>query len=135
MKTDFDQSVGKINVIPQDIGRVVLNLITNAFYAVNERRKRESGKYEPTVSVSTAKTDHNIQITVQDNGDGIPKNIVHKVFQPFFTTKPAGEGTGLGLSMSYDIVRAHGGVLNVETEEKVGTKLIVQLPNSNLNFT
>jgi signal transduction histidine kinase len=120
-KTDFDNSVGKINIIPQDIGRVVLNLINNAFYAVDEKKKHTStgsvqNGYEPTVSVSTKKNNGKVEISVRDNGNGIPQKVLDKIFQPFFTTKPTGQGTGLGLSLSYDIVKAHGGELKVETK-------------------
>ena len=128
MKTDFDKSIGKIKIIPQDIGRVILNLITNAFYAVNEKSKQGIADYEPTVSVVTKKVNHQVEIRVTDNGNGIPANIVDKIFQPFFTTKPTGQGTGLGLSLSYDIVKAHGGELKVETKEGMGTEFIIQLP-------
>jgi len=121
MKTDFDESIGNINIIPQDIGRVILNLITNAFYAVTEKKKKLLTGYEPTVSVSTKRQGDRVLISVKDNGDGIPQKVLDKIFQPFFTTKPTGEGTGLGLSMSYDIVRAHGGELKVETKEGEGT--------------
>lgn len=127
MKTDFDSNLGKVEVIPQDLGRVILNLITNAFYAVTEKKAQETKnastvKYEPTVTVSTRKVGHTVEIRVSDNGNGIPQHIVDKIFQPFFTTKPAGQGTGLGLSMSYDIVtKAHGGELKVETNEGQGT--------------
>ena len=132
MKTDFDASIEKINIIPQDIGRVVLNLLTNAFYAVGERLRQAQGDtgYEPTVSVSTKKVDGMVEISVTDNGNGIPQRVLDKIFQPFFTTKPTGQGTGLGLSLSYDIVKAHGGELKVETKEKVGTTFIIQIPNS-----
>jgi len=116
MKTDFDESIGNINIISQDIGRVILNLITNAFYAVNEKAKQNSAGYEPTVSVFTKKEGNKILIAVKDNGNGIPQRILDKIFQPFFTTKPTGQGTGLGLSLSYDIVKAHGGELKVETK-------------------
>jgi signal transduction histidine kinase len=128
MKTDFDESIGKIDIIPQDIARVVLNLITNAFYAVNEKSKQGIADYEPTVSVVTKKVNHQVEIRVTDKGNGIPANIVDKIFQPFFTTKPTGQGTGLGLSLSYDIVKAHGGELKVETKEGMGTEFIIQLP-------
>ncbi|MCA6498570.1 MAG: tetratricopeptide repeat protein [Chitinophagaceae bacterium] len=128
MKTDFDESIGKINIIPQDIGRVVLNLITNAFYAVNEKSKQGIADYEPTVSVVTKKVNHQVEIRVTDNGNGIPANIVDKIFQPFFTTKPTGQGTGLGLSLSYDIVKAHVGEITVESKEGMGTEFIIQLP-------
>jgi signal transduction histidine kinase len=120
-KTDFDSSIQKIDVVPQDLGRVILNLINNAFYAVNERKKLNEPGYEPTVIVSTSGIDNGVEIKVKDNGKGIPKNIVDKIFQPFFTTKPTGQGTGLGLSLSYDIVKAHGAELKVETKEGEGT--------------
>jgi signal transduction histidine kinase len=147
--TDFDDGIGMINIIPQDMGRVILNLITNAFYACAERlvlsavevsrsatndRKNasEDKDYKPTVSVSTKKLKDQIIVSVRDNGKGIPKHIVEKIFQPFFTTKPAGQGTGLGLSMSYDIVtKGHGGELKVETEENAGTTFIIQIPYNN----
>ena len=128
MKTDFDESIGKINIIPQDIGRVLLNLYNNAFYAVSEKKKQQPEEYEPTISVTTKKTDNKISISVVDNGSGIPQNIVDKIFQPFFTTKPTGQGTGLGLSLSYDIVKAHGGEIKVETKEGEGSEFIIQLP-------
>ncbi len=128
LKTDFDESIGNINVIPQDIGRVILNLINNAFYAVDEENKSGVENYEPTVSVSTKKVGDNILISVKDNGKGIPQKIVDKIFQPFFTTKPTGQGTGLGLSLSYDIVKAHGGEIKVETKERDGTEFTILLP-------
>ncbi len=129
MKTDFDSSLGKVNVVSQDIGRVVLNLISNAFYAVTERKKLNQPDYEPTVWVSTKKVNGKIQISVKDNGIGIPQKILDKIFQPFFTTKPAGEGTGLGLSLAYDIVtKGHGGELKVETREGEGSTFIIQIP-------
>jgi two-component system, NtrC family, sensor kinase len=133
MKTDFDSSIGKINIIPQDIGRVVLNLINNAFYAVDEKKKHTSAGsvqnvYEPTVSVSTKKINDMVEIKVKDNANGIPQKVLDKIFQPFFTTKPTGQGTGLGLSMSYDIVKAHGGELKVETKEGEGSAFIISLP-------
>ena len=133
MKTDFDESIGNINIIPQDIGRVILNLITNAFYAVDERKKQRTSEglttgFEPMVSISTKKTNGKIEISVADNGIGIPEKIKEKIFQPFFTTKPTGQGTGLGLSLSYDIVKAHGGDLKVETVEGQGSEFIIQLP-------
>jgi two-component system NtrC family sensor kinase len=142
MKTDFDETIGNINIIPQDMGRVILNLITNAFYVVNERSKAEGvghkeenelnpiPAYEPTVSVSTKKVDNKIEIKVTDNGNGIPPKILDKIFQPFFTTKPTGQGTGLGLSLSYDIVKAHGGELKVETKENEGSTFIIQIPTN-----
>jgi len=118
----------KISVVQQDIGRVILNLITNAFYAVNERKKQENGQYEPYVFVKTEQSDHLITISVKDNGLGIPESIKEKIFQPFFTTKPTGQGTGLGLSLAYDIVKAHGGNLKLETKVNEGTEFIIQLP-------
>jgi signal transduction histidine kinase len=143
MKTDFDESVGKINVVPQEIGRVILNLINNAFYAVDEKKKsphplKGSEEYEPVVTVSTKRLgpplgdrgkpdSYWVEITVADNGNGIPQKVMDKIFQPFFTTKPTGQGTGLGLSLSYDIVKAHGGELKVETKEGEGTSFIVVL--------
>ncbi|MBJ2175564.1 GAF domain-containing protein [Aureibaculum sp. A20] len=130
LKTDFDTSLEKIKVIPQDIGRLILNLITNAFYAVNDRKKQNIQDYEPTVSVSTKKKANTIEILVEDNGNGIPKKIIDKIFQPFFTTKPTGQGTGLGLSMSYDIIKAHGGELKVETKEGIGTKFSIIFTNT-----
>ncbi|MBK8141350.1 MAG: histidine kinase [Chitinophagaceae bacterium] len=138
IKTEFDETTGKINIIPQDIGRVILNLITNAFYVVNERQKAESEKlnaerknYEPTVEVSTRKVKDRVEVKVKDNGNGIPQKIIDKIFQPFFTTKPTGQGTGLGLSLSYDIVIAHGGELKVETKEGEGSEFIISIPLNN----
>jgi len=128
MKTDFDASIGNINVIPQDIGRVILNLITNAFYVVNEKKNSGIENYEPTVTVTTKKSDDKVLISVKDNGKGIPQKVLDKIFQPFFTTKPTGQGTGLGLSLSYDIVKVHGGELKVETKEGEGSEFIIQLP-------
>ena len=130
-ETAFEEGIGKVNVIPQDIGRVILNLITNAFYAVNERRNLEQKGYEPTVTVSTKKENNKVIVTVQDNGKGIPDSVKKKIFQPFFTTKPTGQGTGLGLSMSYDIVtKGHGGKLAVESEIDKGTTFTISLPKS-----
>jgi signal transduction histidine kinase len=129
MKTEFDETIGNIQVVPQDIGRVILNLITNAFYAVVERKKQNPTGYEPTVTVGTSKVGNKVLISVSDNGNGIPQKVLDKIFQPFFTTKPTGQGTGLGLSMSYDIVTiAHQGEIKVETKEGQGTKFIVVLP-------
>jgi len=128
IETDFDNSIEKINVIPQDIGRVLLNLFNNAFYAVNEQKTLNPEAYKPTVSVKTEKCDDKIYITVKDNGKGIPQKTIDKIFQPFFTTKPTGEGTGLGLSLSYDIIKAHGGEIKVESKEGEGTEFVVQLP-------
>jgi signal transduction histidine kinase len=129
MKTDFDGSIGNINIIPQDIGRVILNLITNAFYVVDEKKKSGFENYEPTVTVSTKKVNGIVEIKVKDNGNGIPQKVLDKIFQPFFSTKPTGQGTGLGLSMSYDIVtKGHGGQLKAVTSEAEGAEFIVILP-------
>ncbi|MEO6455301.1 MAG: ATP-binding protein [Ginsengibacter sp.] len=138
--TDLDKTIEKINIIPQDIGRVILNLLTNAFYVVNEKKKQVEQDltgfknllglehYEPTVSVSTKKIANKVLISVKDNGNGIPQKILVKIFQPFFTSKPTGQGTGLGLSLSYDIIKAHGGEIKVETQEGKGSEFIIQLP-------
>jgi two-component system NtrC family sensor kinase len=128
MTTDLDKSIGNISIIPQDIGRVLLNLYNNAFYAVNEKAKQQPNGYEHTISVSTKMMSHKVLLTVKDNGNGIPQKVVDKIFQPFFTTKLTGEGTGLGLSLSYDIIKAHGGEIKVETKEGEGTKFVIQLP-------
>ncbi|HET6721544.1 MAG TPA: ATP-binding protein, partial [Chitinophagaceae bacterium] len=150
-KTDFDPGIGKINIIPQDIGRVILNLINNAFYAVDEKKKSmppspkgEKGAacfdYEPVVTVTTKRLgpppadgdrgkrdSYRVEIRVADNGKGVPQKVLDKIFQPFFTTKPPGQGTGLGLSLSYDIIKAHGGELKVETKEGEGSEFIIVL--------
>ncbi len=131
--TDFDQAIGNVNIIPQDVGRVVLNLLTNAFYAVNEKKKsphplKVGEEFEPTVSVSTRKDVDKVFISVKDNGSGIPQKVLGKIFQPFFTTKPTGQGTGLGLSLSYDIIKAHGGEIKLETKEGESTEFIIILP-------
>ena len=127
-ETDLDKTIEKINMIPQDIGRVILNLINNAFYAVTEKKKQLGNGFEPIVSVSTKKVNGKVEIRVVDNGNGIPQKVIDKIFQPFFTTKPTGQGTGLGLSLSYDIIKAHGGELKVETKEGAGSEFIIQLP-------
>jgi two-component system, NtrC family, sensor kinase len=136
-KTDFNPNLPKINIIPQDIGRVLLNLINNAFYAVQVQTQhavslhhpsQKQLEYKPMVIVSTKNTETHVEISVKDNGPGIPAEIKDKIFQPFFTTKPTGQGTGLGLSLSYDIVKAHGGELRVETKEGDGSEFIIQLP-------
>jgi signal transduction histidine kinase len=128
LNTDFDETIGNINIIPQDIGRVLLNLINNAFYAVTEKNKQVVDGFEPTVSVSTKKAGDKVLISVKDNGNGIPQKVVDKIFQPFFTTKPTGQGTGLGLSLSYDIIKAHGGELTVGSVEGEGAEFIIRLP-------
>jgi signal transduction histidine kinase len=128
LNTSYDSSIGSLSIIPQDIGRVLLNLFNNAFYAITEKQKTAGSDYQPTVSISTKKNGHTIELTVSDNGNGIPSAIKEKIFQPFFTTKPTGQGTGLGLSLSYDIVKAHGGELKVDTKEGEGTEFIILLP-------
>jgi len=133
--TNFDEGIGNINIVPQDIGRVLLNLYNNAFYAVNEKKSLQQARddsFEPTVAVSTRSVKSlsgglGVELTVKDNGNGIPQKIIDKIFQPFFTTKPTGEGTGLGLSLSYDIVKAHGGEIKVVTKEGEGTVFSVIL--------
>jgi len=148
-QTHFDNSIGKINIIPQDIGRVILNLLNNAFYAVNERQKHglhgrpsvragtdgddSAGQavgrgYEPTVTLTTAKQNGNVELRVKDNGNGIPQKALGKIFQPFFTTKPTGQGTGLGLSLSYDIIKAHDGEIKVVSTEGEGSEFLIQIP-------
>ena len=132
MKTDFDATISNINIIPQDIGRIILNLITNAFYVVDEKKKsthqlKGGEEYEPVVTLTTKKVGDKVLISVKDNGNGIPPKVLDKIFQPFFTTKPTGQGTGLGLSLSYDIVKAHGGDLKVETKESEGSEFLITL--------
>ena len=146
-KTDFDSAFGNINVIQQDIGRVILNLINNAFYAVSKRKGQHLNVYEPIVTVSTKRVGSPLglpdealaklwaggiggrtEIRAKDNGNGIPQKVLDKIFQPFFTTKPTGQGTGLGLSMSYDIVKAHGGELKVDTREGEETIFTIHIP-------
>jgi signal transduction histidine kinase len=139
MKTEFDETIGNINIIPQDIGRVMLNLINNAFYAVNERSKEVVKGFEPEVTISTRllhvnenprirQSSNSIIISVADNGNGIPEKVLDKVFQPFFTTKPTGQGTGLGLSLSFDIVKAHQGKINIRNTPGAGAEFIITLP-------
>lgn len=143
LETNYDDAMGKITVVPQDIGRVVLNLLNNAFHAVIEQKKtfekdlsgfknlKGLTEYNPTVSISTKKENNRIEIKVSDNGNGIPKEIIDKIFQPFFTTKPTGQGTGLGLSLSYDIIKAHGGELKVKSNLREGSEFVIQLPLNN----
>ncbi len=128
MQTKLDESIDKINVVPQEIGSVLLNLFNNAFYAVNEKKQKLNGSFEPLVSVVTKKENEKVVIKVIDNGFGIPQRSVDKVFQPFFTTKPPGQGTGLGLSLTYDVIKAHGGTIKIETKEGEGTAFVVELP-------
>ncbi len=135
LQTDYGKDVGKIDIVPQDIGRVLLNLFNNAFYAVNEKRKTTDEAYQPTVSISTKRIasleegGDGVEISVRDNGNGIPQKVLDKIFQPFFTTKPTGQGTGLGLSLSYDIItKEHRGIIKAETREAEGAEFIIQLP-------
>ena len=128
-ETDLDPAINKINIVPQEIGRVILNLINNSFYAVSEKKKNVSNGYEPSVMVSTKKINDKVEIRVKDNGNGIPQKVLDKIFQPFFTTKPTGQGTGLGLSLSYDIItKGHDGEIKVETKEGEGSAFIISLP-------
>jgi signal transduction histidine kinase len=127
--TDFDENLPKVNIFPQELGRVILNLLTNAFYAVNEKKQLNITGYNPTVSIGTKDNNGSVEIKVSDNGNGIPKHVLEKIYQPLFTTKPTGQGTGLGLSMSYDIItKGHGGSLKVLTENGKGTEFIIELP-------
>ncbi len=138
LETNFDQTIANMNVVPQDIGRVLLNLFNNAFYAVSEKKKLQleglsaealaKVEYEPTVFLSTRKTDGKVEIKVRDNGNGIPQKVRDKIFQPFFTTKATGQGTGLGLSLSYDIVKAHGGEISFDSREGEFAEFVIQLP-------
>ena len=127
-ESNLDPSIGKITIIPQEIGRVVLNLINNAFYAVSDKKKIVTDNYVPTVMVKTRRSNGMVEVIVRDNGNGISQKVLDKIFQPFFTTKPAGQGTGLGLSLSYDIIKAHGGKLKVESNEGDFAEFIVSLP-------
>jgi signal transduction histidine kinase len=129
MKTDFDINLEKINIIPQDIGRVILNLFTNAFYSVTEKKKKHAEGYEPIVSASTRKMNDKVEIRIRDNGMGVPQEVIDKIFQPFFTTKPSGQGTGLGLSLSHEIItKGHGGEMRVESKDGEFVEFIIQLP-------
>jgi signal transduction histidine kinase len=126
--THLDPSLGKIDIVPQDIGRVLLNLLNNAFYAVSDKKKTNPDGYAPTVTLTTRKNEGQIEIIIEDNGNGIPQKNLDKIFQPFFTTKPPGQGTGLGLSLSYDIIKAHGGEITVKTQEGEGSMFTINLP-------
>jgi len=136
METDYDKSIGRVKIVPQDVGRVILNLVNNAFYAVSERKKQDTSsnesaevsEYQPTVSLTTKRSSKGVEIRVKDNGTGISEAVLEKIFQPFYTTKPAGQGTGLGLSLSFDIIKAHGGELKVESQSGVGTEFCILLP-------
>jgi signal transduction histidine kinase len=126
--TDYDRTIGKINVVPQEIGRVLFNVINNAFYEVNQKQRKSAANYEPQVTIRSKQQDGKIQIQITDNGNGIPPEITNKIFQPFYTTKPAGQGTGLGLSVAYDAVKSHGGELSVDSNPGVGTTFSIVLP-------
>jgi signal transduction histidine kinase len=128
IQSEFDPGIGQLQINPQDIGRVLLNLYNNAFYAVAEKKRQQGAGFVPLVTVSTRKTDQRVEIKILDNGNGIPQNLLSKIFQPFFTTKPTGQGTGLGLSLSYDIIKAHGGEIKVDSLEGEGTSFTVSLP-------
>lgn len=127
-KADFDESIGKVNIIPQDIGRVLLNLYNNAFYSMHEKKKLLNEAFEPTVLITTKRLKQTLEVSIKDNGTGIPEKVVNKIYQPFFTTKPTGQGTGLGLSLSYEIIKTHGGEIKVETREGEYANFIVILP-------
>ena len=128
IKTDFDKSIGMITIIPQDIGRVLLNLFNNSFYAINEKKKTAGANFHPVISVKTKKLNNEAEIIISDNGGGIPQNVIDKIFQPFFTTKPSGEGTGLGLSLSYDVIKAHGGEIRVKQKKEKELRLLFNCP-------
>ena len=129
IETGFDRSLPRVNLSPQDMGRALLNLINNALYAVHEKAKAGKEGYEPTVQVTTKKAGDKIVISVSDNGSGIPDNIIDKIFQPFFTTRPTGKGTGLGLSLAYDTVtQKHGGTISVESKKGEFTSFMIQIP-------
>jgi signal transduction histidine kinase len=126
---EYDEAAGEIDVEPQGIGRVVLNLLSNAFFAVQEQAQHQSEAFIPTVRVATRRLKDHVQILVQDNGVGISQSVQSRIFEPFFTTRPAGRGTGLGLSLSYDIVtQGHGGTLTVDSREGRGATFVVALP-------
>jgi two-component system NtrC family sensor kinase len=130
INTDFDKSLGKISTIPQDIGRVLVNLMNNTFYAVNEKRNQNIPGNDPTITLTTKQVDGKVELRVIDNGNGISRKVLDKIFQPFFTSKPTGQGTGLGLGLAYDIVtKGHGGELKVETKEGEYARFIIQLPS------
>jgi signal transduction histidine kinase len=133
-ETKLDPAIGQVLVMPQELGRVLLNLINNAFYAVAKKEKEaqeSDSKYAPRVSIETRNAGPWVEIRIADNGTGIPEHLIDKIFQPFFTTKPTGEGTGLGLSLSYDIItKGHGGTLNVESQNNRGTTFIIQIPQN-----
>lgn len=130
--THFDSTIGQMSLMTQEMGRVLLNLYNNAFYAIRERQKQVGPDYQPTITVSTLRTKSGVEVRVIDNGTGMPQSVQDKIFQPFFTTKPTGEGTGLGLSLSYDIVtKGHNGSLTVASQEGAGTEFVITLSTSN----
>src|SRR5262249_14738422 len=128
LQMELDPSVGKINIIPQDLGRVFLNLFNNAYYSMSEKLKSSNHEFRPSLFLQTKKLMNRVEIVVRDNGMGIPQKFLDKIFQPFFTTKPAGQGTGLGLSLSYDIIKAHGGDIIANSKEGEGAEFVISLP-------
>ena len=129
IEKDYDKTLEKINVVPQDISRVFLNLINNACYAANDKMKKSGNDFSPILKVTTKNSGNKVEILVRDNGNGIPESIRKNLFNPFFTTKPTGEGTGLGLSLSYDIiVKQHSGEIKFESEEGKYTEFIIIIP-------
>jgi signal transduction histidine kinase len=131
IETDFDNSIGMVRVVPQDISRVFLNIINNACYSTNIKKKELKDAYVPVLSIKTKNYEDRIEIIIRDNGKGIPRDIIDKVFNPFFTTKPAGSGTGLGLSISYDIItQEHKGELNFDTKEGEFAEFTISIPKN-----
>ena len=130
IKEELDEEVGELEVVPQDLGRVFLNMVSNACYATNEKRlsPETASDYAPTLWISTQRTPDQVEIRIRDNGNGIPPDVVDKIFNPFFTTKPTDQGTGLGLALSNDIVREHGGTIKVHSEPGEFTEMTIELP-------
>ena len=136
IETDFDPAVGKVNVVPQDLSRAFLNIVNNACYAANDRRKSAKNGFNPVVRVSARSLPRGVEIRIRDNGAGIPESIRARIFNPFFTTKPAGAGTGLGLSLSYDIItQVHKGEIQIDTKEGEYTEFIITIPRNTENGT
>ena len=127
LEKSIDHSIGLLNLVPQEIGKVLLNLYNNAYYAVTEKAKLNIPGYKPEVMLTTKKENGSVEISVKDNGLGIPQGIIDKIFQPFFTTKPTGQGTGLGLSLSYDIIKAQKGRISVKSMEGEGSDFTISL--------
>jgi two-component system NtrC family sensor kinase len=125
---ELDKQISSISVVSSDLGRVFLNLFNNSFYAMNDKTKQNPEGYHPEISIQTKMTGNKIEIRIKDNGNGIKQKLLDKIFQPFFTTKPTGQGTGLGLSLSYDIIKAHAGDISVHSEEGEFTEFIILLP-------